>query len=39
MHKVGVIPLNIQLPQLTWYSKHFDTGGKCINFLVTDKKL
>ena len=39
MHKGGVIPLNIQLPQLTGYSKHFNTNNKYINFLVTNKKV
>ena len=38
MHKGGVIPLSIQLPQLTGYSKHFNADNKYINFLVTDKK-
>ena len=32
-------PLNIKLPQLTGYTKHFDAYNKCINFLVTDKEL
>ena len=32
-------PLNIKLPQLTGYVKHFNDGDKLINFLVTDKKL
>ena len=32
-------PLNIKLPQLTGYAKHFDNGDKLINFLIADKKL
>ena len=32
-------PLNIKLPQLTGYTKHFDADNTCVNFLVTDKKL
>ena len=32
-------PLNIKLPQLTGYAKHFNNGDKLINFLVFDKKL
>ena len=32
-------PLNIKLPELTGYAKHFDNGDKLINFLVTDKEL
>ena len=32
-------PLNIRLPQLTGYVKHFSDENKLINFLVTDKKL
>ena len=39
-HKDGTFSaLNIKLPQLTGYTKHFDTGCKRINFLVTDKEL
>ena len=30
-------PLNVRLPQLTGYVKHFNNGDKLINFLVTDK--
>ena len=32
-------PLNIKLPQLTGYVKHFDIGYKLINFLIADKYL
>ena len=32
-------PLNIRLPQLTGYAKHFYDVDKTINFLVADKKL
>ena len=32
-------PLNIKLPQLTGYAKHFNNGDKLTNFLVTDKEL
>ena len=32
-------PLNIRLPQLTGYAKHFNDENKVINFLVADKKL
>ena len=32
-------PLNITLPQLTGYAKHFDDKNKVIYFLVSDKKL
>ena len=39
-HKDGTFsPLNIKLPQLTGYTKHFNNGDKCINFLVTDKEV
>ena len=31
--------LNIRLPQLTGYAKHFNDVDKIINFLVADKKL
>ena len=38
-HADGIIlPLNIRLPQLTGYVKHFSDENKLINFLVTDKK-
>ena len=32
-------PLNIKLPQLTGYGKHFDNADKFINFLIADKEL
>ena len=32
-------PLNIRLPQLTEYAKHFTNIDKVINFIVADKKL
>ena len=32
-------PLNIKLPQLTGYSKHFDNNNKYVNLLFNDKKL
>ena len=32
-------PLNIKLPQLTGYAKHFNNSDKLISFLVTDKDL
>ena len=32
-------PLNIKLPQLTGYAKHFNNGDKLINFLVVDIEL
>ena len=39
-HTDGIIlPLNIRLPQLTGYVKHFSNENKLINFLVTDKRL
>ena len=39
-HKDGtVLPLNIENPQLTGYAKHFNNGGKLINFLFADKEL
>ena len=39
-HKDGTFsPLNIKLPQLTGYTRHFNDGDKRINFLVTDKEL
>ena len=31
--------LNIKLPQLTGYVKHFNNGDKFVNFLVIDKEL
>ena len=31
--------LNIKAPQLTGYTKHFNNGDKCINFLINDKEL
>ena len=39
MHKSGVVPLNIQLPQITGYRKHFNADNKYINLLVTNKKI
>ena len=30
-------PLNIKLPQLTGYTKHFDDNNKYVNLLVNDK--
>ena len=40
MHTDGNLsPLNIRLPQLTEYAKHFHDVDKVINFLVADKKL
>ena len=39
-HSDGIIlPLNMRLPQLTGYVKHFSDENKLINFLVTDKNL
>ena len=39
-HKDGTFsPLNVKLPQLTVYVKHFNNGDKLINFLVADKEL
>ena len=40
-HKNGVLlsPLNIKLPELTGYTKHFDNNNKYVNLLVNDKKL
>ena len=39
-HKGGTLsPLNIKLPQLTGYAKHFNDNNKYINFFVTDKEL
>ena len=32
-------PLNIRLPQVTGYAKHFNDVNKIINFLTVDKKL
>ena len=32
-------PLNIKLPQLTGYTKHFDYTNKYVNLLVNDKKV
>ena len=38
-HKDGTFsPLNIKLPQLTGYDKHFNNNDKLINFLVADNK-
>ena len=31
--------LNVKLPQLTGYAKHFNNSNKLINFLVADKEL
>ena len=37
-HTDGILsPLNIRLPQLTGYAKHFNDENKVINFLVADK--
>ena len=39
-HKDGTFsPLNVNLPQLAGYVKHFNNGDKLINFLVADKEL
>ena len=39
-HKDGTVsPLNVKIPQLTEYAKHFNNGDKLINVLVTDKEL
>ena len=39
-HKDGTFsPLNVKLPQLTGYTKHFNNDDKLINFLVADKEL
>ena len=39
-HKDGTfLPLNVKLPQLTGYAKHFNNGDKLTNFLVADKEL
>ena len=39
-HKDGTFsPLNVKLPQLTGYAKHFNNDDKLINFLVADKEL
>ena len=39
-HKDGTFsPLNMKIPQLTGYPKHFNNDDKLINFLVADKKL
>ena len=32
-------PLNLNLPQLAGYAKHFNNGDKLITFLVADKEL
>ena len=32
-------PLNINLPQLTGYTKHFDNNNRYVNLLINDKKL
>ena len=38
-HKYGPFsPLNIKLPQLAGYAKHFN-NDKCIDFLIADKEL
>ena len=34
-----IFPLNIKLPQLIGYVKHFSDENNFINFLVTDKRL
>ena len=36
---INFSPLNIRLPQLTGYAKHFSDENKVIHFLVSDKKL
>ena len=37
---IGIfLPLNIKLPQLAGYTKHFNNGDKLIYFLVADKEL
>ena len=33
------LPLNVKLPLLIGYAKHFNNGDKLINFLIADKKL
>ena len=39
-HKDGTFSsLNMKIPQLTGYPKHFNNDDKLINFLVADKKL
>ena len=39
-HKNGAFSLlNLKLPQLTGYAKHFNNGDKVTNFLVSDKEL
>ena len=39
-HIVGIFsPLNIRLPQITGYAKHFNGENKVIYFLVADKRL
>ena len=39
-HKDGSLsPLNVKLPQLTRYAKHFNSGDKLIHFLIADKEL
>ena len=39
-HTDGILaPLNIRIPQLTGYAKHFNVENKVINFLAVDKKL
>ena len=32
-------PLNIKIPQLTGYTKHFDNNNKYVNLLINDKKI
>ena len=32
-------PLNINLPQLNGYTKHFDNNNRYVNLLINDKKL
>ena len=32
-------PLNIKLPQLTGYTKHFNNNNKYVSLLVNDKKI
>ena len=34
-----ISPLNMKLPQLTGYTKHFDNNNKYVNLLVNDKTL
>ena len=39
-HKDGTFsPLNVKLPQLAGYAKHFNNSDKLINFIFADKEL